>query len=149
MKDNAVKPGCKTIQGKFAQNLDGGFRSRVTRAQRYDIVTMMRYRIRGEKNWREGIMKNISITGVLIHATQSLPQDADIEMRFSLPINLNGENAAEVLCRGSVVRSSKCDGPDAAAAVAARISHSRFIRQMDKKDESPRKRTGETILKFD
>jgi len=146
MKDVEVKNGWKTVQGNSAAGREGGLRARVSRAQRYEIDTVMRYRIRGEKEWREGVMKNISITGILLHADNSLPPDTVIEMRFCLPVHLNGENAAEVLCRGSVVRSSKSGGPGVAAMVAARIKHSRFLRQKDRKDEAPRYFSGEAFL---
>jgi len=129
MKGQEVKYGWKTVEDKSAPGRDGNLRNRVTRAQRYEIGTMLRYRIKGEKEWREGVMKNISISGVLLHAANSLPPDTVIELRFSLPVHLSGENAAEVLCRGSVVRSSKNEGPGVAAMVAARINHSRFLRQ--------------------
>jgi len=138
MRDFESKPGWKTIQGKSVQVVGTGFRSRVTRAQRYELDTVIRYRIRGEKKWREGIMKNISISGVLIHADHSVPPDTAIEWKFSLPVHLNGESAAEVLCRGSVVRTSSCVGQGEAAIVAARINHSRFLRQKDRKEELPR-----------
>jgi hypothetical protein len=148
MKGREVKHGWKTVEGKSAPGRDGDLRDRVTRAQRYEIDTMLRYRIRGEREWREGVMKNISISGVLLHAANSLPPDTVIEMRFSLPIHLNGENAAEVLCRGSVVRSAKCEGPGVAAIVAAKIKHSRFLRQKDKKDEAPKHFSGQTFLRL-
>jgi hypothetical protein len=148
MKGNEVKHGRKTIDGKSAPVRDGGFRVRVTRAQRYEIGTTVGYRIKGEKEWREGVMKNISVSGVLIHAAGSLPRDTVIEMRFSLPVHLNGENAAEILCRGSVVRSSESERPGVASLVAARISHSRFLRQKDRKGEASRYLSDDTVLKF-
>lgn len=76
-------------------------------------------------------MKNMSISGVLFGATLSLPLETNIEMRFALPLQLTGgESAAEVLCRGSVVRTWISAVPgEAAAMVAARITHSRFLRQ--------------------
>ena len=107
----------------------------VARARRYDIGTVLRYRVRGEREWREGVMENISITGVRIRTTHYLKPDTVIEMRFFLPIELNGECAAEVLCRGSVVRASECEVPGGEVVVAARIDHSRFLRQMSRKEE--------------
>lgn len=129
MGGSEIKNGWKTVEGKSARGRDGDLRDRVSRAQRYEIDTMLRYRIKGEKEWRVGVMKNISISGVLLHAANSLPPDTVIEMKFSLPVQLSGESAAEVLCRGSVVRTSKSEGPGVAAMVAARINHSRFLRQ--------------------
>jgi hypothetical protein len=124
-----VKTVSEPDRNKFAKRADHGHRNKVARAKRYDIGAMMRFRIRGETEWHEGVMKNISNSGVLFRTTYSLSQDAVIEMTFVLPVSLQGESAAEVLCRGSVVRFSESESPGEAFPVAARIEHSRFLRQ--------------------
>jgi hypothetical protein len=106
----------------------------VSRARRYEIGTVIRYRVRGEQDWHEGLTENISISGVLIRSVCSLDPKTAIEMRFFLPVELDGECAAEVFCRGFVIRSSKCRIPAGSYTVAARIMHSRFLRQMGSRD---------------
>lgn len=108
------------------------------RARRYEIGTIIRYRVRGEKVWREGTTENISISGVLIRTDEALDPNTAIEMRFFLPVELQGECAAEVFCRGLVIRSSRCTVPDGMVTVAARIVHSRFLRQMGGKTDIAR-----------
>lgn len=108
--------------------------NRVNRARRYAMGTILRYRVSGEREWREGVMENISISGVLLRAARPLAPDTVIEMRFLLPVELHGESAAEVLCRGSVVRSSHRGVPGGPVNIAARIVHSRFLRQMGQKE---------------
>ena len=127
----------KAVENKTVPLREGGSRGKVTRAQRYEIGTMLQYRIGKEKQWREGVMKNISVSGVLLHAASSLAPETFIEVKFALPIRLNGESAAEVLCRGSVVRSGRSEEPGQTALVAARINHSRFLRQKVRKNEAP------------
>jgi len=106
----------------------------IPRARRYEIGTSIRYRIGGGDLWREGKMQNISISGVLLCTDQPLDLDTAIEMRFVLPVELfNGECAAEVLCRGVVVRSSPAEGHRDAVEVAAKIISSRFLRQTARK----------------
>lgn len=100
----------------------------ISRARRYEIGTLIRYRARGEREWHEGVTENISISGVLIRTRQALEPKTAIEMRFFLPIELDGECAAEVFCRGLVIRSSKCRFPAGSVTIAARIVHSRFLR---------------------
>lgn len=100
-----------------------------SRARRYEIGTPIRYRVRGEREWREGVTENISISGVLIRASHALEPNTSIEMRFLLPVELEGEFAAEVFCRGLVVRSSSRPAFAGTTAIAARILHSRFLRQ--------------------
>jgi hypothetical protein len=104
------------------------FRKRVARAQRYEINAAMQYRIRGQKQWQQGAVKNISISGALLRAT-FMELGTGVEIRFSLPIHLRGESAAAVFCRGSVVRSSKSGDQDNAAMVAVKLEHWRFLRQ--------------------
>lgn len=105
------------------------FRKRIQRAHRYEISTTVQYRVKGEKQWREGIVQNVSISGALICTTNLLASGTSIEMKFSLPVHLRGESAAEVFCRGSVVRSSKCNESGEAALVAVKIERWRFLRQ--------------------
>ena len=105
-------------------------RKETPRAQRYEIGTVIYYRVRGERRWYEGMTENISISGVLIRTDHALDLNTAIEMRFFLPVELYGECAAEVLCRGVVVRSSKCTAPTGATAIASTIVYSRFLRQM-------------------
>lgn len=115
------------MESTRAQN---GSPTEIARAQRYAIDTLLRYRVRGEREWREGVMENISISGVLLRTTQPLEADTILEMRFLLPVELEGECAAEVICRGSVIRSEEDTDPDGNIKVAARIIHSRFLRQL-------------------
>jgi hypothetical protein len=121
--------------GSCVKGLEIVYRGRVPRAQRYEINAATRYRIRGEKQWRNGVVKNISISGVLIRTDHLLDKETAIEIRFSLPVHLRGESAAEFICRGSVVRSSKCEEPDEAVLVAAKIEHWRFLRKKGNEDE--------------
>jgi hypothetical protein len=107
--------------------------SGIPRARRYEIQAMVRYRASGEREWQNGVLENISISGVLFRASRSLYLDATIEMRFYLPIELNGESAAEVFCRGSVVRFIDCERSGGDVSIAARLDHSRFLRPMQRK----------------
>lgn len=109
-----------------------------SRARRYEIGTVVRYRVRGEREWHEGVMENISYSGVLIRTGQFLPPNTIIEMRFCLPVELDGERAAEVLCRGTVVRSSPSLTSTGTINLAARITHSRFMRQTGRNEDVTR-----------
>lgn len=115
-------------EARFVAQVEG------SRARRYEIGTSIRYRVRGEKEWREGVTENISISGVFIRASHALEPNTSIEMRFFLPVELEDEFAAEVFCRGLVVRAS---GHSAVAqsGFAARILHSRFLRQTGRNAE--------------
>jgi hypothetical protein len=94
---------------------------------------MVRYRTSEDREWQEGVLENISISGILFRARRFLYLDTTIEMRFHLPIELNGESAAEVFCRGSVVRFTECQKPGGEMSIAARLEHSRFLPPMGRK----------------
>jgi hypothetical protein len=150
MKTQGISPIRKPERDGLVKRADSGNRDKIARAQRYEIGTIMRFRIRGEKDWQEGEIRNISNSGVLIRTTaHSLLPDTVIEMRFALPIQLRGEFAAEVLCRGSVVRFQQSEVPGEAGAVAARISHSRFLRQKYGDEDSQKIRSIEKTRRID
>jgi len=106
----------------------------IPRARRYEIGTAIRFRVRGEREWHEGLTENISVSGLLIRSVKALDPRTAIEMRFFLPVELDGECAAEIFCRGFVIRSSKCRIPAGTYTIAAKIMHSRFLRQLSSRD---------------
>jgi|HubBroStandDraft_1064217.scaffolds.fasta_scaffold38046_2 hypothetical protein len=99
------------------------------RAKRYEIRTIIRFRIRGEEEWREGTTKNISMSGVLFRTGHFVNPSTQIEMKFVLPVELRGTGAAEIFCRGVVVRSSMSSPERGTVALASTIAHARFFRQ--------------------
>lgn len=105
----------------------------IPRARRYEIATSIQYHVGGATIWREGSLENISVSGVLLRTDQPVEVNTQIEMRFVLPVELVGERAAEVICRGVVVRSFPAVGPENSIKIAARILNSRFIRQQSRR----------------
>jgi hypothetical protein len=105
----------------------------VPRARRYEISASIRYHVGGANVWREGTIENISISGVLLCTDQPLEVNTQLELRFVLPVELIGESAAEVICRGVVVRSFPAVGPEEGIKVAAKIVSSRFLRQQSRR----------------
>jgi hypothetical protein len=97
------------------------------RAQRYDIRATILYRGRGDGRWHEGMIENVSASGVLLRAKQSVGPGTSLEMRFALPIELSGEGGAQVFCRGAVVRASVSSVFPDSVLVATTIDHSRLI----------------------
>lgn len=98
------------------------------RAQRYEIVAAIHFRVLREQKWREGVIQNISTSGVLIRTNEVCPADTSIEMRFGLPVDLPYSRAAEVYCRGVVVRSARPHSDEEKGFIAATIDQSRLIR---------------------
>jgi hypothetical protein len=96
------------------------------RAQRFAVSIPLRYRERGQQEWSEGYTENISSSGVLFRGTKETGPRTPIEM--SLRLQVNHEGAAEVICQGTLVRVSPGDGTEAQPAMAATITHYRFVR---------------------
>lgn len=98
------------------------------RAQRFTIHTRLRYRTAGEWEWHEGTMVNISKSGVLFEADRSARPSTAVEMAFSLPAVSRNEGAAEVVCRGVIVRAISDPESGRPMALAARVSKFQFGR---------------------
>lgn len=96
------------------------------RAQRYNLQMSMSYRM-GEGKWSEGQTENISRSGVLFRAKTPVPPNTQIELRVRMPWELTGTRAAEVLCRGRVVRVIVPTENGSPLELAATIHDYRFV----------------------
>jgi hypothetical protein len=75
------------------------------RAKRYPMWVPLRYRQRGEDEWREAVTENISRTGVLFRAAQPVAVDASIEILIAPPAEIFDETDGPFVCHGRVVRT--------------------------------------------
>lgn len=105
------------------------------RARRLKLDLAMRYRVNNTSAWHEGIIDNLSQTGLLFEGPQQLPVNALIEMVFEMPEEISGQKNRNVLCQGRVIRSKGKPAKDApekdmeaqAAQLAASIVDYKFI----------------------
>jgi PAS domain S-box-containing protein len=95
------------------------------RAQRFQLQLPLKYRQLGQDNWRTGTTENISRSGMLFHAEEAIPNNVQLEINLVLPAEIAGLAAAEVVCRGEVVRSSN-PGIKIRPALAAKILQYHF-----------------------
>ena len=98
------------------------------RAQRLSLQTPVRYRAKGLGIWREGMVENLSQSGVFFHGPMHLPQYALVEMVFEMPEEVSGQKRRTVLSHGRILRR---DGGRVrgAVGVAASILDYTFLRQ--------------------
>jgi len=89
----------------------------VPRARRLKLDIPLRYRVNKTSTWYEGIIENISQSGVLFHGPQQLPINALIEMVFDMPEEISGQKNSNVVCQGRVMRAK--DAPISKAEEAA------------------------------
>ncbi len=96
------------------------------RAQRFNLHLPLKYRLIGEDEWRRGETENISRSGMLFRAEESIPPMAQLEINLVLPAEIAGLAAAEVVCKGEVVRSIPSDSRGITPALAAKILQYHF-----------------------
>ena len=98
------------------------------RARRFELQIPLRYRANGDSQWRRGTMKNISSSGVLFQGEVWTEPSTPVEISFVLPKKILGEEAAEVVCRGTVMRSLRLANGVDRSLFASTISSYRFVR---------------------
>lgn len=88
------------------------------RARRLKLDIPLRYRVNNTSIWYEGIIDNLSQTGLLFHGRQPLPVNALLEMVFEMPEEISGQRNRNVLCQGRVIRAkgSKVEGANKEAS---------------------------------
>jgi DNA-binding response OmpR family regulator len=96
-----------------------------TRAQRFQLHLPLRYRRLGETAWHVGTTENISRSGLLFQADESLQPNSQLEINLVLPAEIAGLSGTEVVCRGEVVRTVEPQG-SMSPALAARILQYHF-----------------------
>ena len=85
------------------------------------MQTPLRYREVGVETWLDGRLENISRSGVFFRTDSALGLKTSVQMSFSLPVSITGDDPGEVYCWGSVVRTVPArDGKLSGIAVAMR-----------------------------
>jgi hypothetical protein len=101
----------------------------VGRARRFTLHLRVMYREVGVQEWLEGWTENISRTGMLFRCDAPLPVDTVVELKLQLsPASGKEDHAAEVLCRGTVVRVEQVGGLDTSTVLAVSIHPYRIKR---------------------
>jgi len=110
-----------TLKAKVREKLFSLFR-----AQRFNLHLPLKYRLVGEGDWRKGTTENISRSGMLFWAEEMVAPNAMLEINLVLPAEIAGLSAAEVVCRGEVVRALEPEQPTMSPALAAKILQYHF-----------------------
>jgi PAS domain S-box-containing protein len=96
------------------------------RAQRFNLHLPLRYRLLGQQDWRIGTTENISRSGLLFRGEERLQPNAQLEINLVLPAEIAGLSAAEVVCRGEIVRTIEPEDATMHPALAAKILQYHF-----------------------
>jgi len=103
-------------------------KTHLPRAQRLSLQTPVRYRTKGLGIWREGIVENLSQSGVFFHGPMRLPEYALVEMVFEMPEEISGQPRRTVLCQGRVLRRDELSDCGAVGLAASILDYT-FLRQ--------------------
>jgi hypothetical protein len=91
------------------------------RAPRFPLHLVLRYRRIGEDTWRQAQTENISRSGVLFRTEDPFEVNTPVELSMVLATGVVRRDAAEVLCRGRVVRTvaptENAEAPGSAVAI--------------------------------
>jgi PilZ domain len=99
----------------------------VPRARRLKLDIPLRYRVNKTSTWYEGIIENISQSGVLFNGPQPLPVNALVEMVFEMPEEISGQKNSNVVCQGRVMRTKDGVQAEEHVVLAASIVDYKFI----------------------
>src|SRR5271166_579150 len=100
--------------------------SSLARAQRFQLHLPLKYRRLDEEKWHDGETRNISRSGLLFQAEDSLQPNVQLEINLVLPAEIAGLSPTEVVCRGQIVRTVKSAGEEMHPALAAKILQYHF-----------------------
>jgi len=104
----------------------------VPRARRLKLETPVRYRVKNLGSWYEGVIVNLSQSGVLLHGPQRFPDNTLVEMVFEMPEEISGQKNSTVLCQARITRTKepheKKDKPEDAGTAASILDY-KFLHQ--------------------
>ncbi len=102
----------------------------IPRARRLRSKLPVRYRGKNLSTWYEGMIQNISQSGVLFHGPQQLPANALVELIFEMPEEISGQKNSNVLCQGRMIRTKDAvDNIEDAFGLVASILDYKFLHQ--------------------
>jgi hypothetical protein len=100
------------------------------RARRLHVKIAIRYRAKSLSVWHEGIVQDISQSGVLFHGPQQLPANALVELIFEMPEAISGQKDSTVICQARLIRiKDVLADADDSFALAASILDYKFLHQ--------------------
>src|SRR5262249_23514793 len=100
----------------------------VPRARRLRLHQPMRYRVKTMAAWHNGLIENLSQSGVLFKGPRPVSQETLVELRFQMPEEISGQKEALVLCQAQVIRCRE-KGSEEGVTLAASILDYQFLHE--------------------
>jgi len=99
----------------------------VPRARRLKLQIALRYRVKNLGSWYQGIIENLSQSGVLFQGPQHLPDNTIIEMMFEMPEEISGQKNSMVMCQARIIRAKQPSKSPESVSLAASILDYKFL----------------------
>ncbi len=97
------------------------------RARRLHIALPVKFRSQSATELVSGVIDNLSQSGLFIHSDNAPAKGELLEMFFEMPIEISGQQNAEVLCAGQVVRVAGAENEDGSRGFAVKVIDYRFL----------------------
>jgi hypothetical protein len=99
------------------------------RAKRFALQFPVYFREPDSPDWMEGMTENISYTGLLFRSASPLAPETMLELRLKFAKGSKRKQAAEIRCKGKVVRQEQRFVPETPIALAVAIRDYRIVGQ--------------------
>lgn len=76
----------------------------IPRERRLRHQVSILFRVRGGDEWVEGVTENISRSGLLFRSSNLYEAGSILELIFEMPRELTGDDSAQVVCEGALLR---------------------------------------------
>ena len=92
------------------------------RSKRYVICAPLQYRIRGERVWHAGVIRNMSESGILFEGETPLNPGTHFEVHLTLKLAFGTPRETSIRFQGLIVRSPR-EGAWGARMFSRRLQH--------------------------
>ncbi|HLH06900.1 MAG TPA: PilZ domain-containing protein [Terriglobales bacterium] len=114
------------VQTRAHSNRKSGWKPR---ARRLAVELPLRFRVEGASEWTEGVVRNISHSGVLFQGISGLEHNTRLELIFEMPEAISGQAESQVLCQGRVIRTIQSGNEEQPPSVAVALAGYEFLHQ--------------------
>jgi len=114
------------VQNRGQMNRASGWRPR---ARRIHLDSPIQFRITPNEPWSDGQVRNVSQSGVYFTTEGTLPMGAHIQVIFTMPQEIAGQENAKVFCKGRITRTMEALDGDHPNGIAFEIVTCEYLHE--------------------